>query len=169
MQTIHTAESYLTMAGINQAEIDRLVEIGYFYAPASKGHHLAISGGLWRHSVNVVDNMLSLKAFDDEKSCYKVGMLHDLVKCYCYKLNGDRIDWVNPSYPGHGTASALIAMELGISLTPVESAAIVWHMGAFNLTKNDAENYYSAIKRFGRPIVLTHTADHLASIQESEQ
>ena len=168
-ETIKQALSYLKMAGISSAGLDNLDAIGYFSAPASKGHHLACRGGLWRHSVHVVDNMISLRAFDDEQSCYRVGMLHDLVKCLCYQWNGDHYDWINPPYPGHGTASALIAADLGFDLSPIERAAIVWHMGAFNLSKTDAENYYATIKRFGKPIVLTHTADHLSSIQESEQ
>ena len=67
-----------------------LREIGYFDAPASKGHHLAERGGLLQHSVNVTRRLVDLAAawhvdWPRVESPYIVGMLHDLVKCRCYR------------------------------------------------------------------------------------
>lgn len=157
---------YLHNAALSDRIIGRLRDLGYFAAPASKGHHLAIEGGLVQHSVNVVDRLLELGAFKDEESAYRVGMLHDLVKCTCYEKDGDGYKYVQPPYPGHGVASVMIANELGISLTPEETAAITWHMGAFGLGERELKEYHAAIRRFPRAIILTHAADHLASAME---
>ena len=63
-----------------------LREIGYYRAPASKGHHLAEPGGLMVHSVNVTQRLVDLSVawhvnWPRVESPYIVGMLHDLVKC----------------------------------------------------------------------------------------
>ena len=157
---------YLHNAALSDRMIGRLRDLGYFAAPASKGHHLAIEGGLVEHSINVVDRLLELGVFRNEESAYRVGMLHDLVKCKCYEKDGDGYKYVQPPYPGHGVASVMIAAELGISLTPEETAAITWHMGAFGLGERELKEYHAAIRRFPRAIILTHAADHLASAME---
>ena len=80
------AMMYLERAGLSEKQIDKLKDIGYFSAPASKGHHLAETGGLVKHSINVTRNILTLTdayAFKWKRpeSPYLIGMLHDLVKC----------------------------------------------------------------------------------------
>ena len=166
----NVAVDYLQAADLSANVIGRLREIGYFEAPASKGHHLAHEGGLSEHSVNVVDRLLELGAFEDEESAYRVGMLHDLVKCKCYKYDPYAgYEYVQPPYPGHGVASVMIAHEIGIELTPKEMAAITWHMGAFSLNERELKEYHAAIRRFPRAIILTHAADHLASALEDER
>lgn len=157
---------YLNGAALAPNVISRMMSIGYFRAPASKGHHLAHEGGLVEHSINVVDRLLELGAFTNEESAYRVGMLHDLVKCYCYKEDGVGYKYVQPPFPGHGVASVMIAAELGISLTPEETAAITWHMGAFGLNEHELAEYHESVRRFPRAIILTHAADHLASALE---
>ena len=65
---------------------------------------------------------------------------------------------------GHGSASVImISMELGIVLDPNESMAIQWHMGAFGLDKAALARYDAALKEFPADILLTHTADMMAS------
>ena len=169
MKAKDIAVDYLQAACLSANVIGRLREIGYFEAPASKGHHLNYEGGLCEHSINVVDRMLELGAFEAEESAYRVGMLHDLVKCKCYKLDVySGYEYVQPPYPGHGVASVMIAHELGISLTPEETAAITWHMGAFRLNERELKEYRAAVSRFPRAIILTHAADHLASALEGK-
>lgn len=164
---VKSAEGYLKTAGLSEQDIDRLQGIGYFGAPASSRHHLAVAGGLAIHSMNVVDVLLEFRAFADPRSCYLVGMLHDLVKCQCYEKLDGIWKYKAPAFPGHGSASALIAAELGIELDPVERAAIIWHMGSFDIKGSDREAYNAALKKFPRELVLTHAADHLASLMES--
>ena len=85
------AEVMLEKAGLN-SEVEReLDRIGYFRAPASKGHHLARPGGLVEHSVNVTHWLerltdAGLVSWQRRESPYLIGMLHDLVKCKCYGL-----------------------------------------------------------------------------------
>lgn len=158
---------YLDNAGLVSYQTDKLEEFGYFEAPASKGHHLACPGGLIRHSMNVVDHLLSLQVFSDIETAYRVGMLHDLVKCMCYRAKEDgTYEYVQQPYPGHGVASVMIAQELTVSLNPLEVACITWHMGAFGFGERELKEYHAAIRRFPREIILTHAADHLASALE---
>ena len=64
------ARDFLKRAGLHTLEIENLREIGYFTAPASKGHHLACAGGLMRHSINVSEILLGLAVHTlGERSC----------------------------------------------------------------------------------------------------
>ena len=166
-----TAKDYLEKAGLDADQIVGLERIGYFKAPASCRHHLAVKGGLAEHSVNVTKHILELGAFRsfvyNPRSPYLVGMLHDLVKCMCYEDAGDGVfRYVVPPYPGHGVASVMIAQELGIALSPLEAACIAWHMGAFGLNDEEMKHYSAAVRRCPHAIILTHAADHLASVCE---
>ncbi len=146
--------------------IDQLRRIGFFEAPASKNHHLAVEGGLAEHSIHVTDILLETHSVESV-SAYRIGMYHDLVKCLCYSaITGGRYEYVQPPYPGHGIASAMIAADIGITLTPAERAAIVWHMGAFGLNERQMAEYDEALRKWPLPIIFTHASDHLASIFE---
>lgn len=154
-----------------------LKRMGYFHAPASKGHHLAVKGGLVRHSLNVTKRLVRLSdaigvKWSRNESPYLVGMFHDLVKCRCYRLNddGQTYSYIQPKWPGHGVASVMIAtVELGIQLNPDEAAAIIHHMGAFGLSGCALDEFDAALDAFPGPIIATHTADWSASrLDESE-
>lgn len=147
-------------------KIDELRRIGFFEAPASKNHHLAVEGGLAEHSIHVTDILLETHSVAPV-SAYRIGMYHDLVKCLCYKAVGDgKYEYTQPPYPGHGVASAMIAADIGIRLEPIERAAIVWHLGAFGLDERQMVEYKAALRKWPVPIIFTHAADHLASIFE---
>ena len=158
-------------AGLPEGTIVALKSHGYFEAPASKGHHLAVKGGLVRHSLNVTRRLVDISAamgtaWSRDESPYLVGMLHDLVKCQCYRLNqdGKTYSYVQPKWPGHGVASVMIAaVELGIRLNPDEAAAITWHMGAFGLHDRAMDEFDAALDAFPGQIIATHTADWAAA------
>lgn len=162
-------------AGLDSVQCDNLYRIGYFTQPASKGHHLAEVGGLLKHSVNVTHRLVQLTEtlgvkWSRKESPYLVGMLHDLVKCRCYKpvsIDGQEFakwEYVQPAYPGHGVCSIAIAAELGIRLFPDEIAAIVYHMGVFNVGKEYSDKeFYAAMDKFAQQIIATHSADWYAS------
>lgn len=179
-------EVHLTLKGMGEVLLEkalldsyvekRLEEIGYFDAPASKGHHLSKPGGLLEHSINVtlwLERLTNAGVVEWERaeSPYRIGMLHDLVKCKCYAVDptikeSDPIMYVyrKSEYPGHGASSALIAMsELSVNLTPVECACIVHHMGAFGLDEKQLKEYDAALDVYPREIIATHTADILAA------
>ena len=150
--------------------------IGYFTQPASKGHHLATKGGLMRHSVNVTRRLVALTDalgvyWPRKESPYLVGLLHDLVKCKCYRpvpctehLESPSWEYVQPEYPGHGACSVAIAAELGIQLMREEIAAITFHMVPWGVGKEYSEQEMSAaMKVFAPQIIATHTADWYAA------
>ena len=162
--------------GFSNLEMARLVKIGYFEAPASKGHHLARPGGLHDHSLNVAWRLDSLSRalaveWPRPESPWIVGMMHDLVKCKCYRLNpdGKTYSYVQPEWPGHGVASVMIAtIEIGIHLEPEEAAAIIHHMGAFGLQGRDLEEFDAALEKWPAQIIATHTADWAAARLDAE-
>jgi len=73
--------------------MDWLEASDFFTAPASVKNHLAIPGGLCRHSINVYKRLSSF-LFDEygdecpysEETIAIVALLHDLCKVYCYEI-----------------------------------------------------------------------------------
>ena len=175
-----TARRYLDLAGLGDV-VTKLDAMGYFMAPASKSHHLAEPGGLAAHSIHVTYWLVRLTRagivfWEDERSPYRIGMLHDLVKCRCYVVDPTwdgygptRYLYRQPELTGHGEASALFAMSmLGVRLTPVETVCIVHHMGAFCLDNRELKEFDAALGVYPQEVVCTHTADLLASrLEES--
>lgn len=164
----------LLRSDISAGAFDGLVNIGYLEAPASKGHHLAEKGGLVKHSVNVTRELLKLThtlgvKWPREESPYLVGLLHDLVKCRCYRSTMSQIgalawEYVQPEYPGHGIASVMIALELGIELKPEEIAAITYHMGMFGVGREYTDKEFNAaLAKYPQQIIATHCADWWAA------
>ena len=171
------AEDYLIRAGLNQDQMRTLERYGYFKKPASLHHHMAHEGGLMEHCINVTDWMVILKDSMGlqslgSMSVYRIGMLHDFCKCLCYDYDKKTktFVWSPPPLTGHGTASVIMAaVDLGLALTQEEACAIAWHMGAFGLDKDGLARYDAALKAYPREILLTHTADMMAShVTESE-
>ena len=175
------AEAYLAIAGIDKPIVMALGGIGYFTQPASKGHHLSCDGGLAQHSVNVTRRLveltktLNVKWLRSEAAPYIVGMLHDLVKCRCYRMIGPDADgrptweYVQPEYPGHGSCSVMLAVGFGVCLYPDEIAAITYHMGTFGIGKEYTEKEFdAAMNLFAPQIIATHTADWYACRVDEE-
>ena len=164
---------YLRSAGLDELAVANLKDVGYFDAPASKGHHLALKGGLVTHSVNVTRELLKLTEtmgvkWPREESPYLVGLLHDLVKCRCYRVVADAEqdgwEYVQTEYPGHGVASVMIAAELGIDLRPEEIAAITYHMGMFGVGREYTDKEFNAaLAKYPQHIIATHCADWWAA------
>lgn len=116
----------------------------------------------------------------DESSIKIIALLHDLCKTYMYTVDfknkkvysehgsksdsNGRFDWVTvPGYTvedvmplGHGEKSVILASQY-IKLKPVETYAILYHMG-FTLPKENYNSLSSAIRK--HPIILAvHEAD----------
>lgn len=172
---------YLCDAGLDNTQIDNLVSMRYFTQPASKGHHLAEVGGLVRHSVNVTNRLVQLTEalgvkWSRKESPYLVGMLHDLVKCRCYRAvcvaghSEPKWEYIQPIYPGHGVCSIAMAEELHIRLMPDEIAAIIYHMGMFSVGKEYTDKeFYAAMDLYAPQILATHSADWYASAVDENQ
>lgn len=188
-EAYNRAHELLAKAGLRDETIRSLErDFGYFNAPASKSHHLAVPGGLVRHSINVTERLVDLTnklgvTWPRQESPYLVGMLHDIVKTRTYVADDEpprtptstlpngmaaqntlKYKYVPATYGGHGAASAMLIMSnLGVFLNPAEAAAIRWHMGAFGLSGDELREYDCALDEYPLELIATHTADMLAA------
>ena len=150
-----------------------LENMGYYYYPASKDHHGAEWGGLFKHSLQVtyelqkLTNLLDLE-WERPESPVIIGMLHDVCKLDDYiiapygELPEEPEIYINPEkmYPGHGEKSLLMMMGL-IDLTEEEKMCIRYHMGAFTDSKQ-WDFYNRAVSKYPN-VLMAHTADMIAS------
>lgn len=164
----------LMMRGMPEPEAEtlytRLFDMGFFTAPASTHYHGAYDGGLFDHSYAVTKNLLSLTEklgliWENARSPYIVGMLHDLCKCHMYiRIDGSyerEYEYNRDLYlPGHGDRSVILAQRF-MMLTEEEMLCIRWHMGAFD-DKSNWNAYGKAIELYPN-VLWTHTADMMAS------
>ena len=147
-----------------------LEQIGFYEAPASKGHHGAYPGGLFDHSLFVTRELINITdslrlTWERRESPLVVGMLHDICKVddYVWEKDGEG---EKPAYnrerslPGHGDKSLEI-LAGHIILTDEEKLCIRYHMGAFT-DRSEWEFYTRAVQRCPN-VLYTHMADMIAS------
>ncbi|MBD5177485.1 MAG: HD domain-containing protein [Bacteroidales bacterium] len=175
----------------NRENIDYVIEdldnLGYFEAPASAQGHGAYPGGLLQHSLNVYDAAMGVRKTivearpDLEKmlptsSIAIAALLHDVCKSNFYlpvkkkRKNEvglfeeyDAYEYQDKNFPvGHGEKSVIMLLQSGLDLTDDEIYAIRWHMGGWNLSRDDERSYREASK-LSPLMTLIHTADTLAS------
>lgn len=174
----------ITREGID--DLIKWLEDGDFYtAPASAKYHLAVEGGLLRHSLNVYDELKRLlsaypevKASDETAAI--IALFHDLCKINLYvKESRNRKNkygkWESYEcysydekfcYGGHGSKSVYLAGHF-IKLTPEEATAIQCHMSSWE--DGASKQVGSAYEQF--PLAwLLHVADESATfILETEE
>lgn len=147
-----------------------LVHNGFFTAPASTKYHGNYEGGLFDHSLLVMNTLVHLTKdnslqWQREESPYIIGLLHDLCKVNQYRETD-----VGEEYPyeyrkdtlltGHGDKSVMVASTL-IQLTEEEMMCIRYHMGSFT-DKAEWEFYTRAISKYPN-VLWTHHADMIAT------
>ena len=137
---------------------------GFFEAPASSAFHLNEPGGLVQHSINVYQTALRVRDLVVEakpelaerltdESIAIVALLHDVCKSDVYKIKekyrkdaqgrwetyrGYDVDYSD--FPmGHGEKSVIMLLRMGLELTDDEMMAIRWHMSAWDLAFQSAE------------------------------
>lgn len=159
-----------------------LLANGFFRSPASTKFHGAYEGGLFDHSLMVMNALVDLSAKNGLKwqraeSPFIVGMFHDLCKIdqYRHPVTGtihdgdkeypvyDEQAWeYNPDTPvkGHGDKSVILLSQ-HMTLTEEESMCILYHMGAFT-DRELWQDYTNAVHRFPN-VLWTHHADMIAS------
>ncbi len=151
--------------------IDWLDSIGYFTAPAAKGHHGAYPSGLFNHSYLVASKLFELTVslgltWSRPQSPFIVGYLHDICKTDDYVEVAETESGIEYGYnkskimPGHGDKS-VIMLAGHFDLTPDEAMCILFHMGAF--TEKEDWQYYSKAVHDCENVLWTHTADMYAS------
>lgn len=158
--------------------LEYLTNSDFFTAPASAGYHLAQTGGLCQHSINVYKRLLHIvkDEYGDNQTVVSnetiaiCGLLHDLCKVNFYvtdyrnvKENGE---WVKKPYYkvderfpyGHGEKSVFIISQY-MRLTAEEAMAINWHMGGFDArVKGGSYSLSEAMYKY-KFVLLMHVAD----------
>lgn len=167
--------------------IEDLDSWGFFEAPASAQGHYAYKGGLLDHSLNVYDAAMCtrewvLKTRPDletqlpQDSIAISALLHDVCKADFYQLvrkkrrneigvyeDAEFYEIHDENFPvGHGEKSVILLLQSGLDLHDDEICAIRWHMGPWNLSRDDEKFYRSAGRNSALP-ALIHSADTIAS------
>lgn len=167
--------------------IEDLEAWGFFEAPASSQGHGAYPGGLLEHSLNVYDAAMATRQSlvaarpDLEKqlpadSVAIAALLHDVCKANFYQLTKrkkrneigifeevEQYEIHDENFPvGHGEKSVILLLQSGLDLTDDEIYAIRWHMGPWNLSRDD-ERFYRQAGRQSALQPLIHAADTIAS------
>ncbi len=160
---------------------------GFFEAPASSQGHGAFAGGLLEHSLNVYDAAMDarksmielrpdLEPDLDVDSIAIAALLHDVCKADFYRLvkkkrrnevgqyeEFEQYEIHDENFPvGHGEKSVILLLQSGLDLKDDEIYAIRWHMGPWNLSRDD-EKFYRQAGRATPLQPLIHAADTLAS------
>lgn len=167
--------------------IEDLESWGFFEAPASSQGHHSFPGGLLEHSLNVYDaamsireSMLKMRPDLEEElkpdSIAIAALLHDVCKSDFYQLvkkkkrneigifeETEAYEIHDENFPvGHGEKSVILLLQSGLDLSDEEIYAIRWHMGPWNLNRDDERFYRQAAKHTAlQPLI--YTADTVAS------
>lgn len=157
----------ITKGIFTEKQVEKLIEMGYFQAPASRMYHGAEEGGLYRHSkmqyllLEEYTQKLHL-SWKARRSPVVVGFLHDLCKVDNYVLEDGKYVWnKNSELTGHGDKSAIMALQLFPDLTDEEVMCIRYHMGAYE-GQEKWKPLGNAIKRYPN-VLWVHLADMMAS------
>lgn len=167
--------------------IEDIDALGFFEAPASAQGHGAFPGGLLQHSLNVYDAAMALRKNIievrpdlekklEENSIAIASLLHDVCKANFYqRVTKKRRNEVgqyediesyeihDENFPvGHGEKSVIMLLQSGLDLTDDEIYAIRWHMGGWNLNRDD-ERFYRQAGKLSPLQTLIHSADTIAS------
>lgn len=140
---------------------------GFFTAPASTKYHGSYPGGLFDHSLSVMEILVELTeknglSWQMRRSPYIVGMFHDLCKIDQYEQLPEYPVFVYRTNiaPGHGDKSVALLAKY-YDLTEEERLCIRYHMGAF-VEKAEWREYTQAVNRYAT-VLWTHHADMIAS------
>lgn len=166
-----------------EALISYMEDNGFFESPCSTSHHLAKSGGLSEHSLNVYDMMLAISglypiSIDSIIIC---SLLHDLGKMgqfgkqgYIPNMLKGRATKANPNpapyqsekkpfeanpdllFVDHEVRSIAIASRF-IDLTEEEQQAILWHNGLYGPFRYEIQGKETPL------YMMLHFADMWAS------
>lgn len=159
-----------------------LASTDFYYAPASTKYHDSTDGGLVRHTLKVVDQVIQLSQLDVFKGvnlaeAVLAAMCHDFCKINFYepymrnvkdettgvwsqvrswRCKGSELPF------GHGVTSMYMASKL-FKLTTEQALAIRWHMDTYNVCENETHDLMDSKEKF--PMVrLIQMADQLAIV-----
>ena len=128
--------------------LDYLERHDFYSMPSSLRRHHNWEGGLAQHCLGVYDRLKVTGEALPEDSIILTALLHDI--CKARKLYKDsRGRWKERSeeelhFKGHGSRSVkLLEKTCGLHLTPEEKKAIRFHMGGYNLPKEDLREFFA--------------------------
>lgn len=167
--------------------VERIPE-EYFTSPASTKYHGAFSGGLMYHSLGVLKavldtcdvylgglyvNDISRRYNDiftriryDICSNLPAILLHDFSKVGKYKFIKDKNKWKynynsEPSFQ-HGAESYRRIIHEGFHLSKEWELAVVYHMGVFDVSKQEMTDFSSITEKVPE-VLLLHHADMIST------
>lgn len=169
--------------------VDYLNKSDFFSAPASAKFHMAETGGLCLHSINVYNRLRALvraeygekyaDVYSDETIAV-CGLLHDVCKVNYYAIEMRNVKeeggWVkkpffkvDERFPyGHGEKSVFIINQY-MKLSAEEAMAINWHMGGFDArVLGGSYSLSDAYAKFKLALLL-HIADLEATYLDEER
>ena len=183
-------KSVLYTVTINVKDFMKRIPEEYFISPASTKYHGAFSGGLMYHSLGVLKSVLdtcdvyltdkyrelyltspkikdiSIGIRNDICSNLAAILLHDFCKVGKYKFNEDKQKYEynydsDPSFQ-HGAESYRRIIREGFHLSKEWELAVVYHMGVFDVSKQEMSDFSSIAEKVPE-VLLLHHADMISS------
>ena len=179
---------HITRAGADKL-LEYLTTSDFFTAPASAKFHLAETGGLCQHSLNVYKRLLQIVQSEygvnyrdivSDESIAICGLLHDVCKVNYYAVDYRNVKednvWVKKPYfkvdekfpYGHGEKSVFIVSQY-LKLTAEEAMAINWHMGGFDERVKGGSFALSDAYAKYKLALLMHIADISATYLDEDR
>ena len=181
---IRIAKQNIKRQGIDNL-LNYLCSSDFFEAPASSKFHLAVPGGLCRHSLNVYKRLIrevESEWITVEASPYSletitvVSLMHDLCKINFYKIGTKNVKneitgkwepqdyyYIDEELPISHSYKSQYILRSYINLSREESVAIMSHMGGFDATVKGGDFTISAAMEKFPLALLLHIADLKAS------
>lgn len=130
--------------------VDYLEKNNFFQIPSSRHRHHNWRGGLAQHCLGVYDRLNVTGEQLPADSKIITSLLHDICKArkLYYDKNGELKERHSDQLriPGHGYRSVKLLENLGLKLNPEEKRAIRWHMGGYNIPKEEMRDFFATKK-----------------------
>lgn len=161
-----TILSYFGSIDVPPEFYDWICRSDFFIAPASSKYHLAYTGGLAQHSLNVYRLLKQKAQFFNiavtESNLLIMGLCHDLAKVDIYKPTKEGGYEVEDAFPlGHAEKSISILQRFFVNpqLSDEVLLAIRFHMGQYENGNYSWERSFNQAKKLTPLVTLLHTAD----------
>lgn len=139
------------LRSVDRKGIDRVIDYlenhDFYSMPSSLSRHHNWPGGLVQHCLGVHDRLKVTGEKLPLDSLVITSLLHDI--CKVGKLYRDENGkWrERPDeqlhFKGHGMRSVNLLEKYGLRLSPDERNAIRWHMGGYNLSKDEVRDFFA--------------------------
>ena len=131
-----------------ESVITYLRDNDFYSIPSSLHRHHNWEGGLAQHCLGVYDRLKATGKDLPEDSIIIVSLLHDICKARKIYKNS-KGEWAERHddelhIKGHGRRSVQLLEKIcGLKLSKEERNAIRWHMGGYNLPKDELREFFA--------------------------